>query len=390
MAREPARVVMIGTAFDTCGGVASVLDGYRRAGLFERWPVDYISTHRDGTALQKLLRAIDGFCMFFALLCRYPRAVLHVHAASRRSFWRKSGFMALAMLARWPVVFHLHGGGFAAFYETECGPVRRVLVRFFLDRAACIVTVSDRWSAWMKGVTRNPRVTTIENSVMLPPPAPGPRQAALVVFTGRCSESKGLYDLFQAALTLRREVPKLRIECAGGGDLDEAERSIASMGLADRVRIHGWVSPARVEELLGRAAVFVLPSHAEGLPMSLLEAMAAGCPVVATSVGGIPDVVRDGVNGLLVPLGDARALGEALRRLINDPQLARRLGDAARATIAAGYTVERSVERLGQIYTALGVPQTGDRLFISPDATPRARQRNKESVPGLGKSGELA
>ena len=184
---------------------------------------------------------------------------------------------------------------------------------------------------------------------------------------------------------LRRGFPKLRIECAGDGDLDEAERAIASMGLADRVRIHGWIEPRHRDELLARATVFVLPSHAEGLPMSLLEAMAAGCPVVATAVGGIPDLVSHGVNGLLVEPGDAQALADAVGRVLADPKLARSLGRAARATVAARFTPGSSLERLGQIYTALGL-DTGDRLFISHDATPRAEPRNKESVPGFGNS----
>ena len=379
MARAPSRVVMLGTSFATRGGIASVLDTYRRAGLFERWPVDYVATHRDGSKLEKFLRAIDGACVFLGLLCRVPRAILHVHCASRASFWRKSCFMALAFLARWPVILHLHGGGFATFYGEECGPVRRAAVRFFLDRAAAIVVVSERWNAWMKRVTRNPRVVTIANSVALPSPAPVKREPALVAFAGRCSESKGIYDLLQATLLLRRELPRLRLECAGDGDLDEVERSIASMGLADRVRVHGWMEPRRRDELLARAGVFALPSHAEGLPMGVLEAMAAGCAVVASAVGGIPDVVEDGVNGLLVPAGDTQALARAIRRLVDDPAFARRLGAAARATIAARFGTEPMLERIEQLYQSLGI-QTGDGHFFPAGGTLRSAQE-KVSVP---------
>jgi glycosyltransferase involved in cell wall biosynthesis len=116
--------------------------------------------------------------------------------------------------------------------------------------------------------------------------------------------------------------------------------------------------------------------------MSLLESMAAGCPVVATAVGGIPDLVSHGVNGLLVRPGDTQALADAVARVLADPKLARSLGRAARATVAARFTPERSLERLGQIYTALGL-DTGDRLFISNDATRCVAVRNKESVPGF-------
>jgi glycosyltransferase involved in cell wall biosynthesis len=372
MDRTPSHVVMVGTSFQTRGGIASVLQTYRAAGLFDRWPVDFVATHRDGSRLAKLLKAIDAFFVFFALLCRYPRAVLHVHSASRASFWRKCLFMGVAMLARWPVIFHLHGGGFATFYDAECGPVGRAIVRFFLDHAACIVVVSERWCAWMNRVTRNPRVVSIANPVALPAPSGIAREPQLVAFAGRLTEAKGVFELLQAAVGLRRAYPELRIECAGDGDLDEFERCVNSMGLASNVRVHGWIGRRRREELLARASIFVLPSHAEGLPVSLLEAMAAGCAVVATTVGGIPDVVEDGFNGLLVPPGDVRALEAALARLVADPELARAMGRAARATIASRFTPERTVAQVEEIYGELGIARA------KPTARPRPTTRLKE------------
>jgi glycosyltransferase involved in cell wall biosynthesis len=119
--------------------------------------------------------------------------------------------------------------------------------------------------------------------------------------------------------------------------------------------MRGWLGREAAGQLLSRASVFVLPSYAEGLPMSVLEAMAAGCPVVATRVGGIPDLITDGVDGLLVPPGDPHALAAALERILRDPAFARQLGNAARQTIANRYTAERSLERLEQLYAGLGV-----------------------------------
>jgi glycosyltransferase involved in cell wall biosynthesis len=133
-----------------------------------------------------------------------------------------------------------------------------------------------------------------------------------------------------------------------------------------RAHLHlpGWIGRSRRGELLRRTAVFVLPSHAEGLPVSLLEAMAAGCPVIASAVGGIPDVITDGVNGLLVPAHDRDALALALHRLLVDRRLAARLGREARNTIARRYTVEQAVERLEQIYSGLGVRRRPSPSFV--------------------------
>jgi glycosyltransferase involved in cell wall biosynthesis len=104
-----------------------------------------------------------------------------------------------------------------------------------------------------------------------------------------------------------------------------------------------------------------LPSYAEGLPMSVLEAMAAGCPVVATNVGGMPDLITNGVDGLLVPPGDPDALAAALQRILRDHAFAQQLGNAARQTIANRYTAERSLERLEQMYAGLGVRRAAVR-----------------------------
>jgi glycosyltransferase involved in cell wall biosynthesis len=161
--------------------------------------------------------------------------------------------------------------------------------------------------------------------------------------------------MLEEAGVLRALVPGLRIECAGDGDLGKVQRYAQALNMGARVKLRGWLDRKAAEGLLARASVFVLPSYVEGLPMSLLEAMAMGCPVVATCVGGIPDIVEDGVNGLLVRPGDPHALAGALARVLRDKALASRLGEAARATVADRFTAERSLARLEKIYAGLGV-----------------------------------
>jgi glycosyltransferase involved in cell wall biosynthesis len=345
---------MIGTDPATHGGISAALESWDRAGLFGRWPITYIPTHRDGSRLQKLSRAAAGFATFVALLARVPCAVLHVHGASRASFWRKAPFMALALAARWPVVFHLHGGGFAGFYEHECGPAGRAVVRFLLERAACVVVVSQRWADWMRRTLPRARVACVPNAVALPAVAPARRIAGRLAFVGRLGADKGVFELLDAVAALRASHPEIRLELAGDGDIAAVAARVRALGIGDRVLARGWCDAAARARLLADAAVFVLPSHAEGLPMSLLEAMAAGCPVVASRVGGIPDVVRDGVNGLLVPAGDSRALAAALARLLSEHDLGRRLGRAGRMSVACSHAPAAAVERIGRIYSGLG------------------------------------
>jgi glycosyltransferase involved in cell wall biosynthesis len=368
MARTPSRIVMVGTSLATRGGISAVVRGYRDAGLFARWPIEYVESHCDGSRATKLAQAAGAFARMAWLALRHPHAVLHVHVASRASFWRKCVFMALARLTGWPYVFHLHGGGFARFYEAS-GPRGRRTIRFFLDHAACVVTVSERWSAWVRGVASHPRVVCIHNAVPVSARRETAREPGLIAFVGRCDESKGILDLLDALSELRISIPRVRLECAGDGDLSRVEKRAKGLGIDGAVDTLGWIDVLHRDRLLARCAVFALPSHAEGLPMSLLEAMAAGCPVVAAASGGIPDLVIDGVNGLLVPAGDADALAQALHRMLVDRELAARLSREARATIARRYTPEAAVERLDQLYGALGVrrgPQAPARSAPRP------------------------
>jgi glycosyltransferase involved in cell wall biosynthesis len=317
--------------------------------------VHYIATHCDGSGVRKLGVAVLAFFRLLSHLVRHSEGVLHVHSASRASFWRKCVYMALAHAVGWRVVFHLHGGGFARFLDEECGPVRRAIARLFLDRADRIVVVSESWARWMHDATSNRRITCIPNPVTIRERHAFRRERGLVAFAGRCEASKGVFDLLEACNMLRHAVPQLRVECAGDGDLAKVARYAIALHLGTRVSLPGWIDRAATRELLERASVFVLPSYAEGLPVSLLEAMAAGCPVIATAVGGIPDLITDGIDGLLVPSGHPEALAHAMERVLQDPAFARRLGNAARETVAHRYAAERSLDRLDRIYAGLGV-----------------------------------
>jgi len=382
MSRAPIPVVMMGTHARTRGGISAVVETYRAEGLFALWPIRYLATHCDGSRLAKAWLAVAALFRLLAVLVRHDTGVLHVHRASRASFWRKCVYMSFAHLLRWRVIFHLHGGGFARFHA-ESGRTGRALIRFFLDRAERIVVVSECWARWMPQATSNRRVTCIPNPVSLPaesgisptfpsggnvgliPLSASKREPGLVAFAGRCEAAKGIFDLLEAANLLRGTIPQVRLECAGDGDLAKVARYALALNLGMRVSLPGWMDRAGTRDLMRRASVFVLPSYAEGLPMSLLEAMAAGFPLVATSAGGVPDIITDEVDGLIVPPGNPEALAAAIGRILRDPAFARSLGNAARETIANRYSADRSIERLEQIYAGLGVRRQAVRKVAS-------------------------
>ena len=128
----------------------------------------------------------------------------------------------------------------------------------------------------------------------------------------------------------------------------------SELGLADQVNLLGWVGPDDKPTYLARATVYALPSYAEGLPMSVLEAMAAGVPVVTTPVGGIPEAVTDGVEGFLVEPGDIETLRARLTQLLEDSELAVRMGEAGRRKVKSSFSSAVIMPKLENMYIELG------------------------------------
>ncbi|MCC2962425.1 glycosyltransferase family 4 protein [Massilia sp. IC2-278] len=363
-ARAP-RILMVGTALDGRGGVAAVLSVLRAGGLFEREAVRYVSTHREGGTLAKLCHASAGLgATLAACLLRRP-AIVHAHASSGASFVRKSLVLLLARASGCKTIFHLHGGTFREYALERSGALMRRWIRHTLERSSLVIALSDSWAAFLEGFAPKARVAVVPNAVPLPPasataPAsladPADSHAAVpgrILFLGRLEAAKGTAELLDAVAQLAPRFPQLRLVMGGSGDLEGFRRDAERRGIAARIDLPGWLDAAARDAELARASVFCLPSHAEGLPMAVLEAMAAGKAVVASSVGGIPELVRDGENGLLVPPRDGAALACALARLLEDEGLRSRLGASARKTVEAQYSTQAVCGRLAAIYNDL-------------------------------------
>ncbi len=352
------NIVMLGTGFNTMGGISSVVNVYRRAGLFDRFPIVYLPTHCDGGAVAKLKIMMFTLLRYWGLLLGGRVGLLHVHVSSRASFWRKCFFLLPTFALGIPSILHLHGSEFAIFYERECGPWRQRMVRYVFDKASRVVVLSAAWKAWMQGMCSNPRVEAIYNPVMVPEvvAAGEGRTAGTVLFLGRLGKRKGSYDLLDAAARVAAAHPELRLLLGGDGELDQIRERSIELGIGDRVELLGWVRGGDKDRHLASAMIYTLPSYNEGLPMSVLEAMAAGLPILSTPIGGIPEAVTDGVEGFLVEAGDVAALADRLDRLLSEPGLAPRMGAAARLKVERGFSAQAVLPQVERLYAELGFP----------------------------------
>ena len=330
---------MVGNDPDGFGGVSTV------AWLFLRHTADvdgvdlrYVVTHRDGSAALRVRVFALGAARVVGLLAARRVDVLHLHVSERGSVVRKGLLLHAASLLRVPVVLHCHGAEFADELAVM-SPRRRRLMRGVFSRASVVAVLGEGMVTTVAEAGADPSVVhVVPNPVALPGTVPVRPELERVpaLFLGRMIARKGASELVRAVASLPDDVRgRLALRMFGDGPVDEVRALVAQLGVSDAVDVQGWLAPQARDAELARAEVFVLPSHNEGLPMALLEAMAWGTVPLVTPVGGIPAVVRDHDNGLLVTPGDEPAIAAALAELVGDAHLRTRLGAAARVSAEA-------------------------------------------------------
>lgn len=238
------------------------------------------------------------------------------------------------------VVFHLH----SAIEENL--PSRPVEIP--THNVDAVIAVSQAVAASSK----HPLTRVIYPGVEISEGTQRAEDVSLCGCASRLIPIKGVAYLLNAMARLKDEFPRLRLEIAGDGPFRaELESEAARLGISDRVKFLGWVKPW--DQIRARWAVMVQPSLEEGLPLSILEAMADGIPVVASRVGGVPEVILEGATGRLVPAADPSALADAIRALLRDADLRRRLGAAGAQRVREHFSAQRMAEQTAALYKEL-------------------------------------
>ncbi|SDB58504.1 glycosyltransferase family 4 protein [Bauldia litoralis] len=300
-----------------------------------------------------LLRATTVVAWLFAT---GKADILHINVSVGASPARKSIIALVGRMVGAPYLVHIHSGRYHHFYRSLPSPIR-AFTRRMLARAARVIVLGAEWRAFVideVGIAPD-RVVVMHNAV--PGPAVIERQKDAsgppkVLFLGRLGKGKGVPELIEALATPRIAGLPWTAVLAGDGDVEAYRTAAAEHGIGDRIAFPGWVGPDTVRDLLSSADIMVLPSHHEGLPMSVLEGMAYGLTVVSTPVGAIGEAIEDGVSGLLVPPGNVEALADALGRVIADADLRRSLAEGARTAFLEGFDVDDYATRMAALYAA--------------------------------------
>jgi len=306
-------VLFVGPDRKAHGGIAAVVGAYEDA-------LGHITYAATTSCHGKAVGALR-FAATMALLPIYRLRgfrIVHAHGSVRGSWTRKCLLLRWAEFLGMRTIHHIHNGALRKFFA-KYGEDK---ARRQLAKADTVVALTNGWAAYMRDELGLSNVTVIENPVRpLPIRRTGHDDGTLrLLYLGAVARTKGIFELLDALADHKEELMgRVHLDIGGCGiDDNRMYEFIDRYGLAPLVTTHGWVTGEAKLRLLGNNNILVLPSYSEGLPIALLEAMAAGMPVIVTPVGGIPEMITDGLNGIFVAPKDKESIFRAIMHFIDN------------------------------------------------------------------------
>lgn len=328
------------------GGIGVVLNSYSR--IFA--PFNVIINSNSVNFLANFIQLIYSLlATTFTLQFNNEIKIVHLHTASNNSFKRTSLFVYIAKFYNKKVVIHIHGGGFKEYAQQNLKFVLKVL-----DKCDVVIALTESWATYFKEQLGCRRVAVVPNIVELPCERKKKNNSRVkILFLGLLSQQKGVYDILEVCSKYKTELQdKVELHIGGNGDSKRLIEEINEKGLSDFVFYEGWVSGERKTQLLSESDIFILPSYAEGLPISLLEAMSYKLPVISTPVGGIPEIVEEGKNGLLIQPGNIDDLFCAIKALVVDGDVRDKMGEKALSMVQKHFPQQVAADLSG-LYKSL-------------------------------------
>jgi glycosyltransferase involved in cell wall biosynthesis len=373
-------VVVVAEASPMRGGIATFAETIvADPGLARSYDMQLLNTGRTGTReggrlnLANVWQAAADAWQTFRAARRAEIVHLQLVADPGMPTLRAAALTLAGSSGRAKLIAHVHSAvGNAGRPEFGAyGSVDRLALRA-LRRADLVCTVSNAGTETMRAFAGPTPVQTVDNAVDVAgfTPTRADRLPATMLFVGVICRRKGTVELARAARLLHdRGITAWNLVVVGGqGPTPEPEYAEIVAEFEAAGLMGSLVGPEHGDQVRARleqADIFVLPSYLEGQPLAIIEAMAAGLPVIATSIGAVPDLIRDGIEGRVVEPGNVDQLASALAELIGDPGLRTRMAAAARRRAEQAHSLPRLSERLADLYAAVllgGVPAPTDTM----------------------------
>ena len=331
------------------GGIAAVVNGYRDSQLGRDFNIIYLESYCDGNKIRKFFKGMVGYLHFIKVLYFDNIDIVHIHSSFGPSFYRKLPFIYMSNILKKPIINHIHGAEFDDFYVNASNN-KKMLISKAYNKCDMIIALSDEWKEQLSLIVPKERITVIENYSRIAENVIRYKCNYQVLFLGMIGHRKGCYDIPEVIENVIKEFPCCKFVIAGDGEIEEIKSHLVEKGVEKNVIFPGWVRGEEKDRLLRESDVFFLPSYNEGMPMSILDAMGYGLPIISTTVGGIPKIVHDGENGYTYKPGDVEGFSRGLKDLLRQEDLLLDFGKESMQIVMDKYSLEYHIHLLSLLY----------------------------------------
>lgn len=346
------KILMVGMSLTkTRGGISTLIGEILNSDLKEDFAIEYIESQaEDFQRFDKLTFAIRAVFQFLAQIITKNPSLVYVHIGSNASLYRESSFVVLAKIFDKKTVAHFHAGDVEEYLEKQSS-LGRKYISWAISRGDKLIAVSKDSANKLQKLAPKNEIEIIVNAIDTKSFAFSPDRLAerngsvRLLFVGAMGKLKGETDLADAIKILAEKHSDFRVSFLGFGS-ENLENYCKKLGIENFIEFIGAVSLKERIAFFENADIFVLPTYAEAMPMSVIEAMAAGLPTVSTTVGGIPELIEEAEEGFLVEPANIEKLAEKLSVLIENQDLRIKMGKKAQEKVGKELDFEVYIEKL--------------------------------------------
>jgi len=331
------------------GGVGAVLNIYSKQ--FDTF--NFITTYKDGSALYRAYVFFIGVLkLFYTLMRNRNIKIVHIHGSAYGSFYRKFlCFTISKYLFRKKVIYHVHDGRFPLFFLQSKTLIKKT-IRKFINDVDCLICLSKSWGKFYEENFNPKRIKILPNIIDYPVIKQQNNHAKKISFLylGHITHEKGIFDVIEVIKNnIESFDHKMELIIGGIGDVAKLLSLIEKYQMGNIVKFVGWVQNETKVQYLQNADIYILASYFEGMPISVLEAMSYGKPVIATNVGGVPEIVKNNENGLLINPGNFEQLEKSIKYFIDNPQDIEKFGNISKKMVEK-YLPDSVILQLENLY----------------------------------------
>ena len=350
------KVCIITNSKNYKGGITAVVSGYHGSKLEDDFSIHYVESCSDShLKITKAGKMLLGYIQFFFELVFFRPQIVHINSSFGFSFYRKIYYIYLGKLFKAKIVNHIHGAEFDTFFINAPDKKKRLIKKIY-NKCDCVIALSDEWKGKLGRIVPTEKIKVVENYSIVHRETAKTDWNDNILFLGEVGKRKGCCDIPEVARLVRDKIPTCKFIITGNiiqNDYTDIQNQMSRYGLADCISFPGWVRGIEKEKLLSSADLFFLPSYNEGMPMSILDAMGYALPVVSTTVGGIPKIVKNQINGYTCKPGNVSEFASKIIEILQDKSKCQNYGNMSLKIIKESYSLEAHIRKIESIYNSL-------------------------------------